>query len=47
MYFIFYGRDGGDMVEGGAQFKYLGCPLVQTDDDWPAVQRNFKRERKV
>ena len=43
----FYGKVGGEMVEGVVQFKYLGRPLDQTDDDWPAVRKNINRAWKV
>ena len=32
-----YGKEGGALVEGVANFKYLGRPLDQTDDDWLEV----------
>ena len=35
MEFILYGMEEGVLVEGVAQFEYLGRPLDQTDDDWP------------
>ena len=28
-------------------FKYLGRPLDQTDDDWPAIRRKIKQARTV
>ena len=28
-------------------FKYLGCVLHRTDEDWPAVFRNIARARQV
>ena len=34
-------------MEGVANFKYLGQPLYQTDDDWRPVRRNIKRARRV
>ena len=34
-------------MEVVAQFKYLGRPLDQIDDDFLAVQRNDKQEQKV
>ena len=43
----FYRRVGGALVEGVENFKYLGRPLDQTDDDWPAVRHNVKRARMV
>ena len=35
------------LVEGVANFKYLGSPLDQTDNDWPEMRRNTKGERTV
>ena len=35
------------MVEGVAQFKYLGHPLDQTGDNWMAIRQNVKWEWKV
>ena len=37
MEFILYRREGDMLVEGVANFKYLGIPLYQTDNDWPEV----------
>ena len=45
--FSLYRREGDAMVEGVEQSKDLGRPLDKMDDDWPAVRRNIKRERKV
>ena len=47
MEFSLYGREGGALVEGMVQFKYLGLPLDKTDDYWPAVRQNVKRARRV
>ena len=33
MEFRFYEREGVELVEGVANFKYLGRTLYQTDDD--------------
>ena len=30
-----------------AQFKYLGRPLYQTDNDWTEVRQNIKQAHKV
>ena len=38
MEFSLYREEGGKMVEGGENFKYLGQTLDQTDDDWPVVR---------
>ena len=35
------------LVEGMSTFKYLGRPLDQTDDNWPAVRWNITRLGKV
>ena len=47
MYISFYGRYGGALVEGVVQFKYLGRPLDQTDDNFTVIHHNIKRARKV
>ena len=44
--FILYRREGRVLMEGVAQFKYLGRPIDQTDDKWPAVQRNVKQVQR-
>ena len=44
--FILYGREEYALVGVVAQFKYLGHPLDQMYDNWPAVRRNVKRARK-
>ena len=44
---ILYGGEGDDMVEGVETFKYLGQPLYQMDDDWPAIRQNIVRVRPV
>ena len=33
MEFILYGEEGGELVEGVENFKYMERPLDQTDDD--------------
>ena len=35
----------GEPIETVSEFKYLGRVLTATDDDWPAVVRNFKKLR--
>ena len=42
-----YEREGGYLMEGVENFKYLGRPLDQMDDDWKMVQWNFKRAQRV
>ena len=37
MEFSFYRIEGGAQLEVVANFKYLGQPLYQTDDDYPMV----------
>ena len=37
MEFILYGREGDALAEGVANFKYLGRPLDQMENYWPAV----------
>ena len=34
-------------MENVLTFRYLGQPLDQTDDDWPAVQLNIMHARSV
>ena len=38
-----YGRP----LETVPSFKYLGCLLIATDDDWPAVIVNLQKTRKI
>ena len=45
--FSFCEREGGALVEGVLQLRYLGHTLDQTDDDWTEIRHNIKRERKV
>ena len=45
--FSLYREEGGAMVEGVENFKYLGQNLDQTDDDWPSVRKNIMRARLV
>ena len=47
MEFILYRREGDALVEGVANFKYMGRKLDQTDYDWPVVRRNVKRAQRV
>ena len=47
MEFSLFGREGYELVEGVTQFKYLGRPLDQYDNDWPEILRNTSRARKV
>ena len=47
MEFSLYGIEGGALVEGVANFKYLVRPLEQTDYDWPEVISNIKRAQRV
>ena len=35
------------MVEGLAQFEYLGQPQDQIDDNWPEIRWNIKKLRKL
>ena len=44
---LYRGGEGDERVENVTTFQYLGRPLDQTDDDWPAVQRNITRARSV
>ena len=47
MEFNLYGGEGDERVENIPTFQYMGQPLDQTDDDWPAVWQNIMRERSV
>ena len=47
MEFSLKGGEGAKRVEGGATFRYLGRPIYQTYDDWPAVRRNIMCARSV
>ena len=47
MEFIMYREEGYNMVEGVANFKYMGENLDQTDDNWPAVRQNIMCTRLV
>ena len=42
-----YGREVGALLEGVEQFKCLGCPLYETDDDWLVVWWNYKPVLRV
>ena len=35
------------LVEGVAQFQYLGRKLEETDCDWMVVQRNISKTREI
>ena len=47
MEFILYRREVDALVEGVSNFKFMGQPLDQTNDDWLAVRRNIKRAQRV
>ena len=47
MYSSLYGEEGYKLVEGVSNFKYLGRPLHQTDNDGPVVRRKSMRARLV
>ena len=47
MEFSLKGYEGDDRVENVTTFRYLGRPLDQTYDDWPAVRRSIMRARSV
>ena len=47
MKFNLDGEEGDEIVENVPTFQYLGRPLDQTDDDWPAVRQNIMRARSV
>ena len=41
------GEEGDERVDNVPTFRYLGQPLDQTDDDWPAVRQNIMCTRLV
>ena len=41
------GDDGEECFEGVDYFKYLGCVLNWSEEDWPEVCHNIRRERQV
>ena len=47
MKFRLNGREGGALVEVLVNFKYLGQPLDQTEDDCSAVGQIINQARKV
>ena len=47
MEFNLDGEEGDERVENVPTFRYLGLPLDQTDDDWPAMWRNIIQARSV
>ena len=47
MEFIVYGSEGGALVKGLVQFKYLDRPMEQTYNIWQAIIRNIKIGHKV
>ena len=40
-------EEGDNRVENVPTFRYLGGPIYQMDDDWPAVRQNITRARSV
>ena len=38
-----YGRP----LETVLSFKYLGCPLIATDNDWPEIITNLQKARNI
>ena len=47
MEFNLDGEEGDERVENVPTFQYMGQPLDQMDDDWPAMRRNIMRARSV
>ena len=47
MDFSLYGIEVDELVEGVTQFKYLGIPLDQSDNDCPDILRYIRRAHKV
>ena len=46
MDFILYGIEVYTLVEGVTNFKYMGRPMDQTDNDWPYVRQKVKRAQR-
>ena len=44
---ILAGNNGAECFKGVYDFKYLGRVLHRTEDYWPTVIRNIRRERQV
>ena len=47
MEFSLDGEEGDKIVDNVPTFRYMGRPLDQRDDDWPAVRRNIICARSV
>ena len=47
MEFSMIGKEGEGTIERVALLKYLGRPLEQSDDNWPAVRQNIGRAQQV
>ena len=47
MEFILYRREGGALVEGVTQFKYLRRTMYQIEENWPKIRQNIKSAGKV
>ena len=47
MEFSLYGEEGCKLVEGVANFQYLGIPLDQMNDDWLVVWQKIMQKRSV
>ena len=47
MEFNLDGYEGDNIVENVPTCRYLGRPLDQTYDNWPAVRQNIMRARSV
>ena len=41
------GEDESEHIKRVGRFKYLGILLEQSDDDWPAVLHNIRKERQM
>ena len=44
--FSLTGEDGVECIEGVDTFKYLGSILDRSDDNWTAVRRNVRKDRR-
>ena len=45
--FSLMGEDEAECIEEVGNFKYLGRMSDRSDDDWPAVRRNFRKARRL
>ena len=41
------GEDGAECIEGVGMLNFMGWPLDQSDENWPAVRRNTRKAHQV